>query len=171
MPTPVPRRQEINSLPIKTVGNASVLVGDIGKAEDSGALQTNIVRIDGQRSVYMPILKQGGNSNTITIVNGIKGRGQETRRYSRHAQDRRRLRSVRICKAGHQELVNEAAIGLVLTGVMILVFLGSPRATVAVLLSVPLSAAGVPSHRQRNGWLHQHHDPRRPGSRFLASDR
>ena len=44
----------------------------MGKAEDAGALQTNIVRIDGQRSVYVPVLKQGGGSNTITIVNGIK---------------------------------------------------------------------------------------------------
>ena len=49
-----------------------MLVGDIGKAEDSGALQNNIVRIDGQRSVYVPIFKQGGDSNTITIVNGMK---------------------------------------------------------------------------------------------------
>ena len=48
------------------------MVGDVGKAEDSGTLQTNIVRIDGQRSVYVPILKQGGDSNTITIVNGMK---------------------------------------------------------------------------------------------------
>ena len=54
------------------MGNSSVLVADIGKAVDSGALQYNIVRIDGQRSVYVPIFKQGGNSNTITIVNGMK---------------------------------------------------------------------------------------------------
>ena len=58
--------------PLKSVGNASVMVGDVGKAEDSGTLQTNIVRIDGQRSVYVPVLKQGGGSNTITIVNGMK---------------------------------------------------------------------------------------------------
>ena len=50
----------------------AVLVADIGKAEDSGALQYNIVRIDGQRSVYVPVFKQGGGSNTITIVNGMK---------------------------------------------------------------------------------------------------
>ena len=59
-------------MPLKSVGNASVMVGDVGKAEDSGAIQTNIVRIDGQRSVYIPVLKQGGDSNTITIVNGMK---------------------------------------------------------------------------------------------------
>src|SRR6201987_4906197 len=68
LPTP----EQINDLPLKSVGNASVMVGDIGKAQDSGTIQTNIVRIDGQRSVYVPILKQGGDSNTITIVNGMK---------------------------------------------------------------------------------------------------
>jgi Cation/multidrug efflux pump len=48
------------------------MVGDIGQAKDAGQLQTNIVRVDGQKSVYIPVLKQGGNSNTITIVNGVK---------------------------------------------------------------------------------------------------
>ncbi len=62
----------MNAMPLKSVGNGSVLVADVGHAEDSGALQYNIVRIDGQRSVYVPIFKQGGNSNTITIVNGMK---------------------------------------------------------------------------------------------------
>src|ERR1700744_2678899 len=68
----IPTPQEINDMPLKSVGNASVLVGDVGKAMDSGTIQTNIVRIDGQQSVYVPILKQGGDSNTITIVNGMK---------------------------------------------------------------------------------------------------
>src|SRR5215469_7896591 len=67
-----PDAKSMNSMPLKTVGNSSVLVADIGKAVDSGALQYNIVRIDGQRSVYVPIFKQGGNSNTITIVDGVK---------------------------------------------------------------------------------------------------
>ena len=59
-------------MPLKSYGNSSVLVADVGHAEDSGALQYNIVRIDGQRSVYVPIFKQGGDSNTITIVNGMR---------------------------------------------------------------------------------------------------
>src|SRR3984957_5524017 len=67
-----PDANSMNSMPLKSVGNSSVLVGDIGKAEDSGALQYNIVRIDGERSLFVPIFKQGGNSNTITIVNGMK---------------------------------------------------------------------------------------------------
>jgi multidrug efflux pump subunit AcrB len=132
--------KEINSLPIKTVGNASVLVADIGRAEDAGALQTNIVRIDGQRSVYVPILKQGGGSNTITIVNGIKN-------AVRHLVDVPDTLKTAVVfdqsifvKLALKELVNEAVIGLVLTGLMVLLFLGSPRATIAVMLSVPLSA-------------------------------
>ena len=47
-------------MPLKSYGNSSVLVADVGKAEDSGALQYNIVRINGQRSVYVPDLQAGG---------------------------------------------------------------------------------------------------------------
>ncbi len=55
----VPDPSDANQIPLKTVGLGTVLVADVGKAEDSGAIQTNIVRIDGQRSVYIPVLKQG----------------------------------------------------------------------------------------------------------------
>src|ERR1700759_1269744 len=68
----VPTPNDVNSIPLKTVGNASLLVGDVGHAIDGGQLQTNIVRVDGQHSVYIPVLKQGGNSNTITIVDGVR---------------------------------------------------------------------------------------------------
>jgi multidrug efflux pump subunit AcrB len=54
----VPTPNDINSIPLKTVGNSSLLVGDIGHAEDSGQLQTNIVRVDGQHSVYIPIFNK-----------------------------------------------------------------------------------------------------------------
>ena len=57
----VPTPDAVNSIPLKTVGNASILVGDVGHAVDGGQLQTNIVRVDGQHSVYIPILKQGGD--------------------------------------------------------------------------------------------------------------
>src|SRR6202051_4643063 len=68
----LPDVDEINRIPLKTVGNASVMVADVGEAKDSGAIQTNIVRIDGQQSVYIPILKQGGARNSITIRNGTQ---------------------------------------------------------------------------------------------------
>src|SRR6476646_6361458 len=68
----LPSTEEINRLPLKTVGNASVMVGDVGHAMDAQQIQNSIVRVDGQKSVYLPVLKQGGDSNTIAIVNGIK---------------------------------------------------------------------------------------------------
>ena len=67
-----PNAEAMNQMPLKSVGNGSVLVADVGHAVDSGALQYNIVRINGQHSVYVPVFKQGGNSNTITIVDGMK---------------------------------------------------------------------------------------------------
>src|SRR5579859_5330313 len=68
----LPTTEEINRLPLKTVGDASVLVGDVGSAKDAQQIQNSIVRVDGQKSVYLAVLKQGGDSNTISIVNGIK---------------------------------------------------------------------------------------------------
>src|ERR1700719_3019430 len=63
---------EINQLPIKMVGQSPVRIADIGHASDAHQIQTNIVRVDGQRSVYVPVLKQGGDTNTIAVVDGIK---------------------------------------------------------------------------------------------------
>ena len=131
---------DANQIPLKSVGLGSVLVADVGKAEDAGAIQTNIVRIDGQRSVYIPILKQGGGSNTIAIVNGVK-------EATKHLVDIPDVLKTAVVfdqsifvKTALRNLVKEGGIGLILTGLMILLFLGSPRATFAVLLSIPLSA-------------------------------
>ena len=136
----VPTPEQINDLPLKSVGNASVMVGDIGKAEDSGTIQTNIVRIDGQQSVYIPVLKQGGDSNTITIVNGMKEAIKNLVDIPSSLRTAVVFDQSIFVKAAIKNLLKEASIGLFLTGVMILVFLGSPRATFAVLLSIPLSA-------------------------------
>jgi multidrug efflux pump subunit AcrB len=134
-----PDANSMNSMPLKSVGNASVLVGDIGKAVDSGALQYNIVRIDGQRSVYVPVFKQGGNSNTITIVDGMKNAIKHLVDVPASLKTAVVFDQSVFVKLAIGNVTREAAIGLVLTGVMILIFLGSPRATIAVLLSVPLS--------------------------------
>ncbi|HET8926063.1 MAG TPA: efflux RND transporter permease subunit [Candidatus Acidoferrum sp.] len=135
-----PTAKFINSMPLKTVGQSSVLVGDIGKAVDASAIQTNIVRVDGQASVYLPILKQGGDTNTIAVVDGI-------REALRHLVDIPKQLVTRVVfdqslfvKTAIANLIREGSIGLVLTGVMILLFLGSLRATAAVFLSIPLSA-------------------------------
>jgi multidrug efflux pump subunit AcrB len=135
-----PDAKSMNEMPLKSVGNSSVLVADVGKAEDAGALQYNIVRIDGQRSVYVPIFKQGGDSNTITIVNGMKNAIKHLVDVPASLKTAVVFDQSVFVKLAISNLIKEASIGLVLTGVMILVFLGSPRATFAVLLSIPLSA-------------------------------
>ena len=80
---------EINQLPVKTVGQAPVRVADIGYAKDAQQIQTNIVRVDGQPSVYLPVLKQGGDTNTIAVVDGIKAAVQhlfDVPERTRHAR-------------------------------------------------------------------------------------
>jgi multidrug efflux pump subunit AcrB len=134
-----PDANSMNQMPLKSVGNSSVLVGDIGKAIDSGALQYNIVRIDGQRSVYVPVFKQGGDSNTITIVNGMKAAIKHLVDIPESLKTAVVFDQSLFVKLAIENVSKEALIGLVLTGAMILVFLGSPRAMIAVVLSVPLS--------------------------------
>src|ERR1017187_7608780 len=136
----VPTAEQINDMPIKTVGQASVLVGDVGRAKDAQQIQTNIVRVDGQRSVYLPILKQGGDSNTIAVVDGIRDALSQLVDIPKQLVAKVVFDQSAFVKAAIKNLLHEGAIGLVLTGVMILLFLGSLRATAAVFLSIPLSA-------------------------------
>ena len=112
----------------------------LGEAKDAAQIQNCIVRVDGQPSVYLPVLKQGGDANTIAVVDGI-------RRAISHLLDVPRQLVTKVVfdqsifvRTAIENLIHEGAIGLVLTGVMILVFLGSVRATAAVFLSIPLSA-------------------------------
>ena len=116
------------------------MVADIGKAEDAQAIQTNIVRVDGQPSVYLPILKQGGDTNTIAVVDGIKEALQHLVDIPKQLIARVVFDQSVFVRTAIDNLLHEGAIGLVLTGVMILLFLGSMRATAAVFLSIPLSA-------------------------------
>jgi multidrug efflux pump subunit AcrB len=131
---------DINKLPLKTVGNASVLVGDVGKAEDASQIQYNVVRVDGQPSVYLPVLKQGGDANTISVVNGIKEAVGHLLDVPKQMVTKVVFDQSVFVRTAIENLIHEGAIGLVLTGLMILIFLGSMRATVAVFLSIPLSA-------------------------------
>ncbi len=97
------------------------------------------MRIDGQRSVYVPIFKQGGDSNTIEIVDGIKAAVKKLVDIPATLKTAVVFDQSVFVKLAIANVTREAVIGLVMTGVMILIFLGSPRATVAVLLAVPLS--------------------------------
>jgi multidrug efflux pump subunit AcrB len=135
-----PNMADINRLPLRSVGNGQLLISDIGEAKDDAAIQTNIVRVDGQKSVYLAILKQGGGSNTIAVVDGI-------RKALEHLLDVPKTLVTKVVfdqsvfvKTAISNLGSEGGIGLALTALMILVFLGSGRATVAVMLSIPLSA-------------------------------
>ncbi|HEY3975223.1 MAG TPA: efflux RND transporter permease subunit [Candidatus Sulfotelmatobacter sp.] len=131
---------ELGKVPLKVDGHSWVTVNDVGKAEDSHGIQSNIVRIDGQKSAYIPIMKQGGDSNTIAVVDGVRA-------LIKHLYDIPKQmvtsivfdQSVYVKEAIHTVL-HEGVLGLILTSLMILIFLGSFRATSAVLLSIPLSA-------------------------------
>jgi HAE1 family hydrophobic/amphiphilic exporter-1 len=131
---------DINRLPLKTVGNASVLVQDVGKAEDAAQIQNNIVRVDGQPSVYLPVLKQGGDANTIAVVDGIKAGVARLLDVPKQLVANVVFDQSKFVRSAIDNLIHEGVIGLALTGIMILVFLGSMRATAAVFLSIPLSA-------------------------------
>jgi len=136
----LPSTEEIDRLPLKTLGGASVLVRDIGHAADAHSIQTNVVRVDGQRSVYLPVLKQGGDTNTIAVVDGIRGAVSGLSDVPRQLVANVVFDQSLFVRKAIENLLHEGGIGLLLTGVMVLLFLGSVRATAAVFLSVPLSA-------------------------------
>ncbi|MGC2657139.1 MAG: efflux RND transporter permease subunit [Bryobacteraceae bacterium] len=131
---------EMNSIPIKTVKNSSVSIGEVGKAEDSSQVQYNIVRVDGQRSTYIPIMKQGGDTNTIQVVEGVRSLLTHLVDIPANLKTDVLFDQSTFVREAIQTVFHEGLIGLVLTSVMILLFLGSVRATGAVLLSIPLSA-------------------------------
>jgi HAE1 family hydrophobic/amphiphilic exporter-1 len=136
----VDNMDQLGKVPLKVKGHSWVTVNDVGKAEDAHGIQTNIVRIDGQKSAYIPIMKQGGDTNTIAVVDGV-------RQLIKHLYDIPRQmvtgvvfdQSVYV-KDAIDTVLHEGFLGLILTSLMILLFLGSFRATSAVLLSIPLSA-------------------------------
>jgi multidrug efflux pump subunit AcrB len=132
--------REIDQLPIKTVGEAPVRIADVGYAEDGHQNQTNIVRVDGQRSVYTPVMKQGGDTNTIAVVDGIQDALKHLFDVPKALVTKVVFDQSVFVKTAIETLLHEGGIGLLLTSIMILVFLGSMRATVAVFFSIPLSA-------------------------------
>jgi multidrug efflux pump subunit AcrB len=131
---------DINTVPIKLSGDNPVRVSDIGVAKDAYALQYNAVRVDGQRSVYLPVLKQGGDSNTIAVVDGVREKLKHLFDVPALLVNRVVFDQSLFVKTAIRTLLDEGGIGLFLTSLMILVFLGSMRATVAVFFSIPLSA-------------------------------
>jgi len=132
--------KDIDQVPLKTISGTPVLVGDVGEAKDGAQIQSNIVRIDGQPSVYLPVLKQGGDANTISIVDGIKAAVSNLADVPKSLVANVVFDQSVFVRSAIENLIHEGLIGLCLTGAMILIFLGNVRATVAVFLSIPLSA-------------------------------
>jgi multidrug efflux pump subunit AcrB len=130
---------DIAQVPLKMVGQSPVRVGDVATPQDSFGLQYNIVRVDGQRAVYLPIFKQGSDSNTIAIVNGVTEKLKKLYDVPASLQTRVVFDQSRFVKTAIETLLHEGGIGLFLTCLMILIFLGSVRATLAVFFSIPLS--------------------------------
>ena len=135
----LPSIEDIDRLPIKVVGQSIVRVGDIGYAKDSRQIQTSIVRVNSKPSVYTPVLKQGGDTNTIAVVDGVRNVVAHLVDVPKNLVANVLFDQSRFVKTAIRTLLDEGAIGLFLTSLMILIFLGSMRATVAVFFSIPLS--------------------------------
>jgi len=136
----VENMDELGKVPVKTVGSSWVSVNDLGKAEDANQIQYSLVRVDGQRSVYLPIMKQGGDTNTIQVVDGIREMIGHLYDIPKQLVATVAFDQSAFVKEAIKTLLHEGLIGLILTSLMILIFLGSLRATSAVFLSIPLSA-------------------------------
>ncbi|HZR22720.1 MAG TPA: efflux RND transporter permease subunit [Vicinamibacterales bacterium] len=130
---------DINQIPLKTASGRIVTVSDVGHAEDAATIQTNVVRVDGQPSVFLPVMKQGGDTNTIAVVDGIKDMMGKLLDVPSQVVTNVVFDQSLFVKRAIETLLHEGAIGLALTAIMVLVFLGSFRATVGVFLAIPLS--------------------------------
>ena len=132
----------LGDLPIKVANGAMVYVRDVAQVRDGSPPQTNIVHVDGNRSVLMVVLKSGGVS-TLSIIDGVKKKVEEMRPTLPS--------NLKLTPIGDQSLFVNAAIGGVvregliaaaLTSLMILLFLGSFRSTLIIATSIPLSVLG-----------------------------
>ena len=131
---------ELDELPVLVVNGATVYLRDVAHVRDGNPPQTNIVHVDGGRSVLMKVLKNGAGSTLAIIEHQGKGRGSG-----------RAARRCSLAILGDQSLfvegaisgvAVEAAIAAVLTSLMILLFLGSWRSTVIIATSIPLAILG-----------------------------
>jgi multidrug efflux pump subunit AcrB len=131
--------QDLNNIPIRTVNGTTVFVKDVGQVHDGWLVQQNVVREDGRRSVLLSIIKNG-NASTLNVVNGVRA-ALKTLRAAAPA-------GMKISELFDQSVfvtdsivgvVREGAIAAGLTALMILLFLGSWRSTLVVMISIPLA--------------------------------
>ena len=135
--------QELGDLPIKTVNGAMVYIRDVGSVRDGNPPQTNIVHVNGSRSVLMMVLKAGFIS-TLDIIAGIKQKVAEVRD---RLPDTLRIGFIAdqgvFVRSAISSVAYEGAVAALLTSVMILLFLGSWRSTLIIAVSIPLSVLGA----------------------------
>jgi CzcA family heavy metal efflux pump len=130
---------ELNQLPIRTVGSTTIYIRDVAYVRDGFPPQTNIVRVNGQRSVLLTVLKSGQTS-TLDIIAGVKSllpqiaAGLPPELHIHPLADQSLF-----VRASIDGVIKEATIAACLTGLMILIFLGNWRSTVIIAVSIPLS--------------------------------
>jgi CzcA family heavy metal efflux pump len=131
--------QELNDLPIKTVGSSTIYLRDVATVSDGFAPQTNIVRQDGSRGVLVTVLK-AGDASTIDVVKGVR---QILPRVAQTLPPNLKIQPLSdqsiFVRASINGVIREAVIAAALTGLMILIFLGSWRSTIIIAVSIPLS--------------------------------
>lgn len=135
--------EELNSIPIKVVNGATVYMRDVAYVRDGNAPQTNVVHVDGNRSVLMSVLKNGSVS-TLDIVSGIKAKLEEIKPTLPESLVASPINDQSLfVRAAISGVAYEGVIAAVLTSLMILLFLGSWRSTIIIAISIPLSILGA----------------------------
>jgi multidrug efflux pump subunit AcrB len=130
---------DLNNIPVKYINGQTVFVKDVGQVHDGNAVQQNIVRTDGRRSVLLSIIKNG-NASTLAVVNAVKQALTISRAAAPPGMQIKELfdQSVFV-RDSIEGLLREGAIAGGLTALMIVLFLGSWRSTLVVMVSIPLS--------------------------------
>jgi CzcA family heavy metal efflux pump len=131
--------EDLNNLPVKTIGDTTIYVRDVAHVRDGAPPQTNIVHVDGRRAVLMTVFKAGSIS-TISIVDGIKAAIPFLRQLVPPGLTITPINDQSLfVKAALQGVVREGVLAAALTSLMILLFLGSWRSTVIIAASIPLA--------------------------------
>src|SRR5246500_276411 len=134
-----PSIADLNNIPVKYINGQTVFLQDVGQVHDGWAVQQNIVRNEGRRSVLLSVLKNG-NASTVAVVNGVRKVLEIARKAAPPGLSINELfDQSKLVTASIAGVLREGAIAAGLTGLMILLFLGSWRSTLIVLISIPLS--------------------------------
>jgi multidrug efflux pump subunit AcrB len=135
--------KDLDNLPIKSVNGAMVYIRDVAHVHDGNAPQTNVVHVDGNRSVLMSVLKNGSTS-TLAIVDGVREKLQDIKASLPPSLTIQPINDQSVfVRAAIQGVALEGVIAAVLTSLMIFLFLGSWRSTLIIAVSIPLSIMGA----------------------------